>query len=504
VGTTVGSLLGTSTVTSYVESATGIGAGARTGLANMATGSLLLAVIFFTPFVRMIAGGMDRGEGLVLYPVVAPALIIVGALLAMKIAPAYIEYGAVKKAVRAIATGGQGGTTVAEVRRSFDRRAQIDDVTVITGEDLEITKEGGEVVVSFAYTRDETNHMADILLPEATDLESLQLIQIGNTKFIEQLWKHQGWAIRQPAVEPVVDCMDMTDIATELARRADLLEPYNQAINRGAAGMKLSGDGFDYRLDPQLAHRREAIWDAVCKAASHSLSGGEAVHDLDWFKAHGYMLRPFPQLNWYLYPRLKDNGIRFELPYQERILRHGTQLARRLHEIGVQWWDRQLEEYEPLPSYRRFPDIWIDYAREVGRDPAEFPFWAVTARSMQYAWGANVGIPLINEVAANVAGHRGVIINRTAARARGIADGDPVIIESVADRTRGTAVLREGIRPDTILMIGQFDHWATPVAKDLGVASLNTLTSLSLSLTDSTGSTADLARVKITRDPAAP
>jgi phenylacetyl-CoA:acceptor oxidoreductase len=356
-------------------------------------------------------------------------------------------------------------------------------------------------VVSFAYTHDETNHMADILLPEATDLESLQLIQIGNTKFIEQFWKHQGWAIRQPAVEPVVDCMDMTDIATELAKRTGLLEPYNQAINRGAAGMKLAGDDFDYRLDPAATHSREAIWDAVCKAASHSLSDGEAVHGLDWFKEHGYMLRPFPQLHWYLYPRLKERRIRFELPYQERILRHGTQLARRLHEIGVEWWDRQLEEYEPLPTYRRFPDIWIDYAAEVGRDPAEFPFWALTARSMQYSWGANVGIPLINEVAENVAGHRGVIINRAAARARGIAEGDPVIIESVADRTRGTAVLREGIRPDTILMIGQFDHWATPVAKDLGLASLNTLTSLSLSLTDSTGSTADLARVKIMRAP---
>ena len=78
VGTTVGSLLGTSTVTSYVESATGISAGARTGLANMVTGSLFLGAIFFTPLVRMIAGGINPGQGLVLYPVVAPALIIVG------------------------------------------------------------------------------------------------------------------------------------------------------------------------------------------------------------------------------------------------------------------------------------------------------------------------------------------------------------------------------------------------------------------------------------------
>ncbi|MCH8110397.1 MAG: hypothetical protein IH905_00340 [Proteobacteria bacterium] len=351
--------------------------------------------------------------------------------------------------------------------------------------------------VAFAYTHDETNHMADVLLPEATDLESLQLMRLGTTKYTEQFWKHEGWAIRQPAGDKTVDCRDMTDIATELADRLGLLEEYNAAINRGAAGMRLTGEGFDYSLDATKAHGLEEIWDAVAKAASHDLSGGEEVHGIDWFKEHGFMLKPYSQLEWYLYPTLKEQGLRFELPYQERILRHGSQLAERLHEVGIEWWDKQLEEYEALPSYKPFPEIWINYAKEVGRDPAEFPFWAVTARSMQYAWGANVGIPLINEVAQNISGHKGVIINRTAAAKLGLAEGDPVVIESVAGVTKGYAVLREGIRPDTVLMIGQFDHWVTPFAKDLNLPSLNTVSSMSLSLTDSTGSGADLARVSI-------
>jgi len=354
-------------------------------------------------------------------------------------------------------------------------------------------------IVAFAYTDDETNHFADILLPEATDLESLQLIQIGNTKFIEQLWRHEGWAIRQPAVDPHVDVRDMTDITTELAKRVGLLGEYNAAINRGAAGMRLTGDGYDYALDADAEHPSEAIWDAVCKAASHSLSDGKEVHDLAWFKENGFMLRPFSQQNWYLQPHLKENGMRFEMPYQERIMRHGTQLAHRLHEIGVEWWDKQLEEYSALPPYKPFPDIWINYATEVGRDPDEFPFWAITARSMQYSWGLNAGIPLISEVALNVAGHKGVIINRTRAREMGIAEGDPVVITSVAGRTEGWAVLREGIRPDTVLMIGQFDHWKTPFAKDLHRPSLNTVQSFSVSLTDATGSTSDLARVHIAK-----
>jgi phenylacetyl-CoA:acceptor oxidoreductase len=354
--------------------------------------------------------------------------------------------------------------------------------------------------VAFAYTHDETNHMADILLPEATDLEGLQIIQVGGTKFIENFWDHHGWAIRQPVADAGVDCRDMTDIATELARRTQLLEPYNEAINRGAAGVALRGAGYDYALPRGEVHDRETIWDRVAQAASHGLSEGREVHGLDWFKENGVMLAPFSRGEWYLYPRLKELGLRFEMPYQERIKRHGTQLAHRLHEIGVAWWDKQLREYEPLPSYEPFPDIYANYAREVGRDPNDFPLWALTARSMQYSWGANVGIPLINEVAQNIAGHKGVIVHTGTAHKLGIKDGDAVVLESVAGVTRGRAVLRQGIRPDTVLMIGQFDHWATPFAKDLKLPSLNSLTPLALSLTDATGSGADLVRVRLARD----
>ncbi len=353
--------------------------------------------------------------------------------------------------------------------------------------------------VAFAYTDDETNHMADIVLPEATDLESLQLIRIGGTTYTENFWHQEGWAIRQPAVDPLHDNRDMTDIATELARQAGVLAAYNQAVNGGAAGSKLKGEGYDFSLDPDEVHGRDEIWDAHCKSASHQLSGGSQVHGLDWFKDNGFMLRDFSQLQWYLQPFLRRQKLRFELPYQERLTRHGRELANRLKESGIGWWDSQLAEYEFLPTYHSFSDIWLNYAREYGENPDDYPFWALTARSMQYQWGGNVGIPMIKEVADNIAGHKGVIINRSRARELGIGDGDQVRIQSVVGETRGPAQLREGIRPDTILMIGQFDHWKTPVAKDFNLPSLNSVTDLSLKLTDSTGSGADLMRVKITR-----
>jgi AGZA family xanthine/uracil permease-like MFS transporter len=84
-GTVVGAILGTSTVTAYVESATGVQAGARTGLANLVTGSLFVAVLFFSPLVQMVGGGVTLEDGTTLSPMTAPALIVVGSLMAQNI-----------------------------------------------------------------------------------------------------------------------------------------------------------------------------------------------------------------------------------------------------------------------------------------------------------------------------------------------------------------------------------------------------------------------------------
>ena len=70
VGTMVSAVFGTSTVTSYIESAAGITAGGRTGLTAVAAGVLFLAALLFTPLI-----------GLVPAFATAPALILVGALL---------------------------------------------------------------------------------------------------------------------------------------------------------------------------------------------------------------------------------------------------------------------------------------------------------------------------------------------------------------------------------------------------------------------------------------
>jgi adenine/guanine/hypoxanthine permease len=81
VGTTAGAMLGTSTVSSYIESAAGVAAGARTGLAAVTTGLLFLLALFFFPLVKMVGGGVEVAEGVFLHPVTAPVMILVGSMM---------------------------------------------------------------------------------------------------------------------------------------------------------------------------------------------------------------------------------------------------------------------------------------------------------------------------------------------------------------------------------------------------------------------------------------
>jgi len=75
VGTIFGALTGTSTVTSYIESAAGVAAGARTGLSNLAIAGLFLLAMFCSPLAAAIPAYAT-----------APALILVGVLMSQSLA----------------------------------------------------------------------------------------------------------------------------------------------------------------------------------------------------------------------------------------------------------------------------------------------------------------------------------------------------------------------------------------------------------------------------------
>ena len=83
IGTMIGSTLGTSTITSFVESGAGVAAGGKTGLTACTTGVLFFLSIFFMPLLSVVnAIPVTIGDAqMFLSPVTAPALIVVGILM---------------------------------------------------------------------------------------------------------------------------------------------------------------------------------------------------------------------------------------------------------------------------------------------------------------------------------------------------------------------------------------------------------------------------------------
>lgn len=80
--TVAGAALGTSTVVTYIESSAGVQEGGRTGLTAVVVGILFVLALFFEPLAKMLGGGFRPANSQAMfYPVIAPALIFVGAML---------------------------------------------------------------------------------------------------------------------------------------------------------------------------------------------------------------------------------------------------------------------------------------------------------------------------------------------------------------------------------------------------------------------------------------
>ena len=98
---------------------------------------------------------MKYQRGVSLSGLMAGAVVLgAAALLAMKTVPDWMEYSKIVKAVKATASdSGLREATVAQVKDAYRKRAEIDDIKSVAAEDLEVTKESGQIVISFAYTK---------------------------------------------------------------------------------------------------------------------------------------------------------------------------------------------------------------------------------------------------------------------------------------------------------------------------------------------------------------
>lgn len=97
---------------------------------------------------------MKRQAGLALSTLVIWCVVIaLGALLGMKLVPAFIEYQSLLKTVKTVVSEAPAEATVADIRKAFSKYDQINDFPSVDAQDLEITKEAGQIVVSFSYEK---------------------------------------------------------------------------------------------------------------------------------------------------------------------------------------------------------------------------------------------------------------------------------------------------------------------------------------------------------------
>jgi phenylacetyl-CoA:acceptor oxidoreductase len=127
----------------------------------------------------------------------------------------------------------------------------------------------------------------------------------------------------------------------------------------------------------------------------------------------------------------------------------------------------------------------VAYERVLEELPPDYDFYVTTCRPIMFSYGSNLGLPWMNELTLEQFPDQVyIVMNQDTAASRGIKEGDRICLESPVGKVEGRVTLRQGIRPDTLLIAGQFGQWAMPVAKDTGRVTLSSLIPIDPGWTD--------------------
>jgi len=268
-------------------------------------------------------------------------------------------------------------------------------------------------VISVSLYSDETAEaLADIVLPDASYLERLDPPQQSSPA------GRGDWAcqVRQPAVPPLRQRRHFSEVLLEIGQRLGIADAVNARTNI-FYGLRLP-----HTLDPEQRCSWEEMVDRICQG------GFGPEHGLAWFRENGVLTWP-----------------------------------KRLEEVYWKPFDaaRVPLRYEWLAGWQPC---------RAGRPQIGFDLQAV---SYPVPWHASQTCenPWLDEVSQSEPYSYFICLNPRTAAAKGIADGDPIWVESTAGRrVRGRARLTEGVHPEVVAIGGNGGHWARgmPVARGQG------------------------------------
>jgi len=280
---------------------------------------------------------------------------------------------------------------------------------------------------------------ADVVLPAAT-IEKYEGPMEASDQYVD------ATALRMPPMEPLFESRGDIDIYIDLCEKAGILYGEHGYIEEINHEFKLEGDlALDLNTRPDVRD----IFDRWAKAGG--IEEGIALFEETGVQVKG----PLSAGTRYGYATDPPFGGAIHRLYGESLLA----AQEKMKEMGVEevFW----RLYTPFPT-------WMPATAE--SSPAEYDLYLTSRKMIEFKQARSTFIPILNELAPR----QSLEMNPTAAKKRGLDDGDEVWVESHNAVTGDTRKVRtrmhylETIRPDTVCLPHHYGFFVNPITKDQG------------------------------------
>ncbi len=300
-------------------------------------------------------------------------------------------------------------------------------------------------IVSFSIQLDETAEFADIVLPDAHDLERYDLFPANDPyAFIIPGQGDWFWLLRQPVVDPPDRVRPWGYVLLDIAERLGILENMYEV---GNVVWKL---GDDYKVDPKKRYTVAEIAERQIK----TIVGSQ--YSLDDFKETSCAITRKKTMQ-EAYPR---PFLKAKVPvYLEYLFEAKEKVKKIMDQLGVEW---NYDGYNPVPIYVPC------HANEEKTD--DFDLLGTNFKVPFHTFSISGQNLWINEISERHPYAYRIMIHEDVAKKKRIKDGDWVWVESRYGKVKGICRVTQAIHPACVGIAGTFGHWAKkmPTAKDKG------------------------------------
>ncbi|MBU0684489.1 MAG: molybdopterin-dependent oxidoreductase [Candidatus Thermoplasmatota archaeon] len=295
------------------------------------------------------------------------------------------------------------------------------------------------IAVIDPWLSETADHFADIVLPAATIEKYEGPFSLSNTYV-------KATSIRQPPINPLYQSRGEIDIYLDLCEKAGILSGAGGYLDYLNSELKMVDP---HKLDLNTKPTVRDVFDRWAK--SNGIAGGITFFEKNGVKSEGAVSAD------------KYYGSAFAPPYDG--LRHRLYGEALYRYRGVMQSMSVDELY--YRDYTAFP-TWRTQTKDLS--PPDYDLTLVSYKKIELKQSRTTSNALLNELVPK----QRLLINSATATAKGIADGDPVFVESHNALTGETrkiqtvAQLVEFVRPDTVVLPHHYGQWVHPVARNSG------------------------------------